>query len=147
MACRCPASSAFSAGSVIEAWSGGVKLAASLSANHTERTQVDLFELKVPLSPSQEQKIALYLIHNIGKGYSYAGVAQFVPIVRLLFPRPPMPYFRKRVFCSQLVMVAFAVGGVHLLERCDFWQVPPRDIPRSPLLFKRSSVWTGLKPK
>lgn len=132
------------AGTTIEAWSGGVKCADSLSQNHTQRTQVDLFATKTPLKPEQEQLIAAFLIRNIGKKYAYLNVARFVPIVRLIVSKPlPYSYDRKHVFCSELVLEGFKAGGVSLLERCEFWEVPPRDLPRSALLYFKKTVYTG----
>jgi hypothetical protein len=124
------------AGSVIEAWRGGVKHSTSLSERHEPGTVVDLFAFKTPLTKDQEQKIAACLISNIGKKYSYGNVARFVPIVRLLVPKPlPFGYTRTHVFCSELFLEACACGNVLLLERCNFWEIPPRDPPRSPLLY------------
>lgn len=131
------------AGSVTEAWKGGVKLAENMATNHKERTQVDIFELKTPLLPEQENRVAQFLVQNIGKKYAYFNVLRFVPIVRLLIRKPlPWNYLRTHVFCSELVMLAFNAGGVQLLERCQPWEIPPRDIPRSPLLYQVKSVWT-----
>ncbi len=124
------------AGSVVEAWAGGVRLAGSLSENHTTQTKVDIFEMKTPLTPQQEQRIAAFLIRNIGKKYAYLNIPRFIPIVRLLIPKPPKySYQRTHVFCSELVLEAWHEGGVPLLERCNYWEVPPRDPPRSPLVY------------
>jgi hypothetical protein len=132
------------AGTTIEAWSGGVKLAKSLSENHTERTQVDLFETKRTLTHLEEQTIGAFLIRNIGKKYAYGNVARFVPIVRLVIPKPlPYNYDRTHVFCSELVMLAFREAGINLLERCEPWEIPPRDVPRSPLLYFKKTVFTS----
>jgi hypothetical protein len=129
-------------GSVVEAWKGGVRLAGSLSENHEPRTRVDVFAPKTPLTTEQEKKIASFLIQNIGKKYAYLNVLRFVPIMRLLMPKPlPMQYNRTHVFCSELVLEGFGLV-VKLLERCQFWEVPPRDLPRSPLLYFVKSVWT-----
>ena len=132
-----------SAGNVIEAWKGGVRLSESLSANHTPGTRVDLFKLKTPLTPHEEKRIARFLVSNIGKKYDYINVLRFVPIVRLLIPTPaPSIWTRSHVFCSELVLEAFADAGRPLLDRCRYWEVPPRDPPRSPLLMTEKTVTT-----
>lgn len=133
------------AGCVIEAWKGGVKISDSLGANHTHGTPVDLFAFKTPLTADQEQKMAAFLISQKGKGYDYWNVGRFVPILRLLFPKPePNIYLRNHVFCSELVMEASIEIKTPLLERCKSWEVPPRDPPRSPLLRFVKSVTTGV---
>ena len=132
------------AGCVIEAWKGGVKISDSLGANHTHGTPVDLFAFKTPLTPEQEQRMAAFLISQKGKGYDYWNVGRFVPIVRLLFPKPePNIYLRNHVFCSELVMESSIEIKTPLLERCKAWEVPPRDPPRSPLLRFVKSVVTS----
>lgn len=131
------------AGSVIEAWTSGVRMVESLSSQHDKGTIVDLFETKIPLTKEQEQKIAACLVLHLGTKYSYGNVLRFVPIVRLIMPEPlPFSYTRTHVFCDELVLEAFAAGGVLLLERCKFWEVPPRDVPRSPLVFLKDSAVT-----
>jgi len=132
------------AGSVIEAWNpGGVRLVSSLSDSHTPHTPVDLFAFKTPLTREEEQKIVRTLIKHLGQKYSYGNVIRFVPIVRLLMPKPlPFAYTRTHVFCSELALEACADAGRWLLERCRFWEIPPRDVPRSPLLYLVKSVMT-----
>ena len=131
-------------GSVIEAWSGGVRLAGSLGENHTQRTQVDILELKTPLGELEEHRIAAFLIRSLGKKYAYLNVARFVPMIRAIIPKPlPYRYDRTHVFCTELVFEAFAAGGRELLERCNFWEVPPRDAARSPLLYLKRTEWTA----
>ena len=130
------------AGSVIEAWEGGVRMASSLSDNHHSRTQVDIFALKSPLSHNDEMRVAEVLIRNIGKKYAYWNVLRFVPVVRLLMRRPiPLGYCRTHVYCSELILAAFS-KCVQLIERCALWEIPPRDVPRSPLLRFVRTVWT-----
>ena len=132
-------------GSVIEAWSGGVRLVDSLSAQHTPGTPVDLFSFREPLTKEQEQRMAACLMRHALKKtpYSYVSVLRFVPIVRLLFPTPPVnSYLRKHIFCSELVMEATIEAGTPLLERCPSWEIPPRDPPRSPLVKKTGGMVT-----
>jgi hypothetical protein len=133
------------AGSVIEAWKGGVRLANSLSENHTPGTKVDLFAFNPPLTAEQERRLAAFLLTQLGKPYDYINVLRFVPIVRLLIPgAAPGIWTRTHVFCSELVMEGCAAAGRHLLERCKPSEVPPRDPPRSPLLYLANGVVTQI---
>jgi uncharacterized protein YycO len=130
-------------GNVIEAWKGGVRLAESMSTNHSKGTVVDIFKLKTPMRPEQEKRIASFLVSQLGKKYDYWNVARFIPVVRLLMPKPaPSIWTRTHVFCSELALEAFSDGGIKLLERCPYHEVPPRDVPRSPLLMAERSVIT-----
>ena len=123
------------AGTVIEAWKGGVRIASSISENHESGTKVDIFAFKSPLTGDQEQLVAKCLIQHVGTKYAYWNVLRFVPIVRIFMWDPPhFQYNRTHVFCSELVLEAFACASVMLLERCKFFEIPPRDPPRSPLL-------------
>lgn len=123
------------AGTVFEAWAGGVRMAATASENHKERTRVDAFQLIQPLSRLKEKQVARFLLGNVGKAYDYLNVIRFLPIVRLIVPRPAsMFHNRNHVFCSELALEAFATVNRPLLVRCNNWEVPPRDPPRSPLL-------------
>lgn len=129
------------AGNVVEAWQGGVRLSASLGASHTPGTVVDLFEFKTPSNGLQERMAAQFLVGKIGKPYDYINVVRFLPLVRLLVPKPaPSIWTRSHVFCSELALESFADAGRPLLERCNAWEVPPRDIPRSPALMLVKSV-------
>jgi uncharacterized protein YycO len=133
------------AGYVIEAWKGGVKLSSSLGENHTHETPVDLLAFKIPLTFEQERQIAKFLVSQIGKAYDFWNVLRFIPLVRMLFPKPaPSIYLRDHVYCSELVMEASIEIKTPLLERCNAWEVPPRDPPRSPLLSLVRSVVTGV---
>ena len=133
-----------SAGSVIEAWAGGVRLVSSLSAQHTPGTPVDITVFKHPLSAHEEQLVAQCLLrHALNKTkYAYWNVLRFVPVVRLVMPKPlPFSYTRSHVYCTELIMESFGKAGRWLLERCEAWEVPPRDAPRSPLvMFDRTVV-------
>jgi len=131
------------AGAVIEAWAGGVRLAASISTNHTPGTKVDLFEFKTPLGPGQERRAAEFLISHIGMKYAYINVLRFIPIVRIFIPDPaPLSYDRTHVFCSELACEGMAAAGTALLERCEPWEIPPRDPPRSPMLKLKETMTT-----
>ena len=141
---ECGRTHQIAAGNVIEAWQGGVKLSASLSERHTKGTPVDLFSFKTPLTERQEQLGAQFLIQQLGKPYDYINVVRFLPIVRALVPKPaPSVWTRSHVFCSELGLEFSIHAGRTLLERCDSWQVPPRDLPRSPLLMFDRTVFTA----
>lgn len=130
------------AGNVIEAWSGGVRLAKDISAQHTPGTAVDLYEFKTPLTTDQATYMARFLVSQLGKPYDYPNVLRFVPVVRALLPTPPAySWNRTHVFCSELAIQAGAEAGRPLLERCKAWEVPPRDPPRSPaLMFSKTLI-------
>ena len=133
------------AGSVIEAWAGGVRLVPSLSAQHTPGTKVDLMQHKTPLTRDQEQIAAKFLMGHVLKKtkYAYRNVLRFVPIVRIVMPEPPpLNYLRTRVYCTELVLEAFIACGRPLFERCPAWEVPPRDPPRSTVLYFDKRVTT-----
>jgi uncharacterized protein YycO len=116
------------AGNVIEAWEGGVRLAGNISTSHTPGTRVDLFEFAAPLTATEEQAVARFLVRQLGKGYDYLAIVRFIT-------REPVNRWQKsRWFCSELVFEACLTAGRNLLERCAAWEMPPRDIPRSPLL-------------
>lgn len=123
------------AGSVIEAWTGGVRMVSSLDAQHTPGTGVDLYELRTPLSLEQEQRLAAFLLTQVGKPYDYLNVLRFVPIVHALFPKPaPEIWNRQHVFCSELAFRAFLQLQILLLERIAAWKVFPGLLSYSPLL-------------
>lgn len=122
-------------GTVIEAWTGGVRIVDSLDAQHTPGTPVDLFELRQPLSLEQEQKVAGFLIAQKGRPYDYWNVVRFLPLVRAIAPQPaPEAWTREHVFCSELAMLAMANIHILLLERIPAWKVFPGLIRTSPLL-------------
>lgn len=132
------------AGSVIEAWQSGIRMVSSISEQHNPNTKVDVFELKHPMTKEQEQKIARFLILHLGRKYDVRNVCRFLPIVRLFARRPvASDYDRTHWFCSELVFEAFEAAGIQLLERCKPNEVPPRDIPRSPLLYLVKTLYTS----
>ncbi|MDE2097618.1 MAG: hypothetical protein KGL39_10255 [Patescibacteria group bacterium] len=131
------------AGNVIEAWQGGVKLSESLSSRHTKNTPVDLFSYEHELNRMEEYEAGKFLVRNLGKKYAYLNVAYFIPIVRVLFPNPPDRWYdRTHVFCSELaVELSFHINRP-LFKRCKAFEIPPRDIPRNPLLRYEKTVYT-----
>ena len=117
------------AGSVIEAWKGGVRMAGSISSSHEPGTRVDLFEFKAPLDEREMQTLAAFMVRQLGKGYDYRSIVRFLT-------REPVDHWRRtKWFCSELAFEACLTAGRNLLERCAAWEIPPRDIPRSPLLW------------
>jgi uncharacterized protein YycO len=128
------------AGSVIEAWKGGVRLAKSLSDAHEPGTVVDLFNYHEPLTPAEEMIGAEFLLSQLGKDYDYAAIVRFLtrePAERWEVNR------KTKWFCSELAFEMSLVMSRNLLERCAAWEIPPRDVPRSPILkFDRTEVTT-----
>ena len=100
--------------------------------------------IKTPLTKQEEQAIAdsamYHVVHKTK--YSFLMVGRFIPIIRFFFPEPGPFYLRKHVFCSELILKNAATAGRELVERCRAYQVPPRDPPRSPLLFFKETVVT-----
>lgn len=124
-------------GNVIEAWKGGVRLAASISASHTPHTKVDVFEFKTPLCSGSTKLMAQFLCAQIGKPYDY------LSIIRFLTREPDNRWNMSKWFCSCLAFEAALTAGRELLERTPAWKVPPAWIPMSPLLRFVSSEWTS----
>lgn len=124
------------AGNVIEAWRGGVRLSASLSANHTPKTRVDLFTFKEPLKQSEALAITHFLVSQLGKPYDYVSILRFLTRTR------DNEFDCDRWFCSELAFQAFAVGGRRLLARTPAWKVPPAWIAMSTLIKPDSSILT-----
>jgi uncharacterized protein YycO len=121
---------------VIEAWKGGVRKAANLSAAHTPGTRVDLFSFKVPLTEVETMTVAQFACAQLGKPYDYGA------IIRFLTREPEDHWHKDKLFCSELAFEACLTAGRNLLERCAAWEMPPRDLPRSPLLALEGSVVT-----
>jgi uncharacterized protein YycO len=121
---------------IIEAWQGGVRLAKNISEAHTPHTKVDIFSYVEPLSQEQEIVATKFLVAQLGKNYDYEA------IVRFLTREPINRWNKSKWFCSELAFEASLVAGRRLLENCAAWEIPPRDIPRSPLLRLDRSEWT-----
>jgi len=114
------------AGAIVEAWKGGVRMADSISKAHTPGTKVDLFEYEFPLSLTETQQMAGFLVNQLGKKYDYASIIRFLTRER--------GRLDNKWICSELAFQAAIVAGYPLLKNCAAWEIPPRDIPRSPLL-------------
>ena len=124
-------------GNIIEAWKGGVRLEKSISAAHTPGTRVDIFGFRQRLTQTEEINFTRFLVAQLGKEYDYGA------IVRFLTREPVNRWSKDKWFCSELFFEAALVAGRELLQRCAAWEVPPRDLPRSPLLkFLRTEVTT-----
>jgi len=120
--------------SVVEAWAGGCHIA-DYSEYHHSGVQVDLFSLKDGLTVEQEVRLGEFLVKSVGKKYDYLNVLRYIPFVRLLIPTPMGTYYtRTHVYCSELVLEAFASVRATLFERRPFWKIPPGLASTSPLL-------------
>ena len=114
------------AGSIIEAWSGSVRHVASISASHTPGTPVDVYEYNFPLSLTEIQQFAGFLVSQLGKPYDYLSIIRFLTRER--------GRLDNKWFCSELAFQASVVVGYPLLKNVPAWKVPPAWIPMSPLL-------------
>ena len=114
---------------VIEAWQkGGVSMHESISTVHTPGTKVDIYGFEPQLNSTEVGWFAGYLMQQLGKAYDFHAIFHFLT-------REPMSHWKKnKWFCSELIFEASLAAGRNLLERCSAWEIPPRDIPRSPLL-------------
>lgn len=125
-------------GNVIEAWqTGGVVLSESLSSIHTDKTQVDLFSFKDPLSASEASTIAAFALAQLGKPYDFVDIERFITR-----EAPPASSIGQKWFCSELTFSACKEAGRLLLEQTEAWEVPPDWVRRSPLLQYSSTVYT-----
>lgn len=134
-------------GEVIEAWhapichGGAVYRITEDNAahhNHTPGTRVDVFtvprlssvddDLPSECSERIEKRAWTWACMQVGKPYDYRMVLRFIP--RL----PETDDSENRWFCSELVMMAFVVGGYPLLERRTPAYVHPCNLYMSPLI-------------
>ena len=122
----------------IEAWSGGVLQAASIGANHTEGTCIDLFAIQ-DLAPETRQAIDLSMRAAIGLKYDYPGICGFLL-------RAPWLQREDRVFCSELVFSRCLSNGVPILQRIPAYKVSPSLLTLSPVLVPCGSIVAG-KPR
>lgn len=117
---------------VWEAWqNGGVSKVPSISTNHTERTQVDIYTVDV--TDEQYKNIVAYLDEQVGKPYDFRGVASFM--------------LRRNIgkegawFCSELALAAFLGAGVMLL-RCPPFKATPTMLSYNPVQYGRVVEYT-----
>lgn len=123
-------------GAVAEAWEpGGVRNTESLSDGHTRGTPVDLYELAVPLTDDEEERLILLLIEIMGEPYDWKNVLRFIT------KRPGGA--NSDWFCSEMVTDRLSEVGRKLFQRTAAWEVPPDWVPRSTILkFKEATVTT-----
>jgi hypothetical protein len=124
---------------VIEAWSGRVRMASSLSELHTPGTPVDVFFVDV--TPEQDTIIAAFMHSQVGKAYDYRGIVHFIT------RRPETGAGQARWFCSELVHAAYRAAGIQLLSRVPDYKVSPGTLSYSPLLKHICSIVTGARGK
>lgn len=122
-----------SQGSLVEAWSGGVKNPSSWNTLHTPGTPIDVFDFDPVLSPIQEKQLILALVPEIGAPYSYYNV--FFYFVLRWPGREDGAWF-----CSELVTYGARRAGRPLFNRTEDFRVPPDWVPRSLALRFRESV-------
>lgn len=112
-------------GTFYEAWhKGGVIVSKDYRALHTPGTPVDVYEPLFRLG-DREDDMREFLNKQVGKKYDFHSVARFLS-------RRESPENGKW-FCSELVLVAAEIGGLHLLN-IEPWRASPRDVTISPLI-------------
>ena len=111
-------------GSVIEAWSKGVRRAASLGEAHMAGTPVEIFALD--LDAQQHAEIEKFLTKQLGQKYDWWGILGFLP-------RRVMEN-HDAWFCSELVTKALNAAGVWPLLRIPACRITPGLLALSPLL-------------
>lgn len=122
-------------GTVIEAWQPTVRHVASLSAQHTPGTPVDIFGFNPGLSVLQESQLITLALKDVGTPYDYKSVLRFVTKRR-------GDASKKKLFCSEQVFQRCKDVGVELLLNTEAWECPPDWLARSPFLIKESTVVT-----
>jgi len=111
------------AGTVIEAWDGGVKCSPSLSTLHTRGTVVDVFRFAPALAREEHCALAREAVRLIGTPYDWLDVLRFVT------RRSGSP--QGRVFCSELVVLCCERVRRPLFLRTEAWRVPPDWLSRT----------------
>jgi|6_EtaG_2_1085325.scaffolds.fasta_scaffold00296_7 uncharacterized protein YycO len=112
-------------GSVIEAWTNGVRKTKNLSADHTPGTIVDIFSID-GITPEQIGEIEGFLGKHLGMPYDYRSVWRFMSLSPATI--------NGKWFCSELIDAACTQAGAHLTRRIESHLVSPRDIGISPVL-------------
>jgi uncharacterized protein YycO len=118
-------------GTVVEAWTHGVRRVDTPSEDHTPNTEVDIFSINYDFDQAKAQ---LFALDQIGKKYDYWAIPRFIS-------RRDEPADDKW-FCSELVAASCHDGGCDLLHpSMPHGHISPRDIGMSPLLvFERTIV-------
>lgn len=121
------------AGTVIEAWTKGVREVASVSTDHAPGTQVDLFAVE-GLTPERAKVMEDFARAQIHKAYDYRGLFGF--LTRSTHDN------EKAWFCSELAVAALRYGGLRpFSDMAPAWKVSPTVLAWSPgLQYVRSVV-------
>ena len=110
-------------GDIVEAWQGkGVRVTRLDSYKGVSAFDVE------GVTPEQWERVIEFCLAQVGKGYDYQCVAQFITRRRASLSS------QERWFCSELVFAAFLSIGVVLLDRVSPANVSPRDLSISPKL-------------
>lgn len=119
-------------GTVVEAWTNGVRRVGGISDDHKAGTEVDIFTIDYDFDTARAQ---LFALDQVGKKYDYWAILRFIT-------RRDEPADDKW-FCSELVAAACHDGGCDLLSpRMPHGHISPRDIGMSPLLVFEKTVVT-----
>lgn len=109
-------------GSVIEAWTSGVRHTKTPWTDHKKGTVVDFYEIKAEFDSAFAES---WLRSQIGKKYDFQGIVRFM--TRRDHPE------NDSWFCSELALTALDKAGVSLLHLPSA-HASPRDVGISPLL-------------
>jgi len=118
---------------------------ADFDAGFVQRTRADKegpvtwFEITDSLFPRQRIALLYAAVRMKGAKYDRWGVARFLPIVRLFY-RGDAFSTRKRVFCSEAIILLAQSVGLHLLVRIAPHRVAPGDLAMSPYLVDAPDV-------
>lgn len=122
-----------------EAWAtAGVVRRVGIHDGHKPDTLIRLMRLDPSLDfdPMQERAVVAFLDKCVERGIKY----DWWGLVRFMFRIDRND--KDRMFCSELVHIALAEGGVALLKRIMAHFVAPSDLYRSPLLTELFIVHT-----
>jgi hypothetical protein len=111
-------------------FSTGVTRRYAFPSKHPSREKVDVFRLRVALSPRQELQLWKFLDAQVGKKYDWwMAVGGF----GLRLTREARKS-RGKWFCSEIVYAALEKVGAYLFNRTEPFEVPPGLLTRSPSL-------------
>lgn len=119
------ASIIFGNGDILEAWesTNSVRYIKNLSDGHTPGTEVDIFDITLPVDETAARAFA---DAQLGKKYEYRLIAKFITNTNGNNP--------DKWVCSEISLELVAHGGVSLLERVPAYKVSPVTLSWSPLL-------------
>ena len=109
-------------GTVVEAWRRGVHMILGPFAHHSVGTVIEVYSVEGDYNLMQVKE---FLTAQLGKKYDFRAIFRFLS-------RRPMPA-DDRWFCSELVISAFAAGGLDLLNG-PASELSPRDLSLSTCL-------------